>query len=275
MTTPVATARHRIASSARGPDGALRWGDATAMRELGAGLSGLAAQAIFGMPAARWLEIADLAALDAWIARGTTRPAILLGRLLAETPTLGACDVGLMPMARTDALLRVIAPALRRDPEFVRAPTWSGTPVETGALARRRDHPLVAALAARYGHAVVTRIAARIADLALLLLEITGSAPRSDAPPRVQLRALDADEGMAAVETARGLLLHRASLRDGRVANYQIVAPTEWNFHPDGALARGLEGLTASDRPTLVRHARLAVHALDPCVACHVEVGHA
>jgi Ni,Fe-hydrogenase I large subunit len=77
------------------------------------------------------------------------------------------------------------------------------------------------------------------------------------------------------VETARGLLLHRARLRGGRVADYQIVAPTEWNFHPEGALTRGLEGLTANDTPTLVKRARLAVHALDPCVACEVEVGHA
>jgi hypothetical protein len=275
VTTPVAAARHRIASSARGPDGAVRWGNAAAMRELGAGLSGLAAQAIFGMPPARWLEIADLAELGTWIARGATSPATLLGRALTETPTLGACDVALMPAPRTEALLRVIAPALRHDPEFVRAPTWAGTAAETGALARRRDHPLVAALAAQYGHAVVTRIVARMAELAMLLLELAGSAPQPDALPRVQLCPLDTDEGLAAVETARGLLLHRARLHNGRVADYQIVAPTEWNFHPEGALTRGLAGLAADDRPTLARHARLAVHALDPCVACQIEVGHA
>jgi len=275
VTTPVAAARHRIAASARGPDGAVRWGDAAAMRELGAGLSGLAAQAIFGLPPARWLEIGEQGELEAWIARGATIPAILLGHVLAETPTLCASEVALMPMPRTDALLRFIAPALRHDPEFVRAPTWAGTPVETGALARRRDHPLVAALAAQYGHAVVTRIVARMAELALLLLELAGSAPRPDALPRVQLCPLDTDEGLAAVETARGLLLHRARLRNGRVADYQIVAPTEWNFHPEGALTRGLVGLAANDGPTLVRHARLAVHALDPCVGCQVEVGHA
>ena len=114
-----------------------------------------------------------------------------------------------------------------------------------------------------------------MAELALLLLELAGAAPRSDAPPRVQLRPLDSDEGLAAVETARGLLLHRARLRDGRVVDYQIVAPTEWNFHPEGALAHGLTGLTATSGPTVARHAKLAVHALDPCVACQIEVSHA
>ena len=83
------------------------------------------------------------------------------------------------------------------------------------------------------------------------------------------------DEGLGAVQTARGLLLHRARLADGRVADYQIVAPTEWNFHPDGALVRGLRTIVADDGATLEQRTRLAVQALDPCVAFRIEVGHA
>ncbi len=82
-------------------------------------------------------------------------------------------------------------------------------------------------------------------------------------------------EGVAAVQTARGLLLHRARVEDGRVTGYQIVAPTEWNFHPAGALTRGLEGMRADDEATLRSDARLVVQGLDPCVACRIEVGHA
>ena len=77
------------------------------------------------------------------------------------------------------------------------------------------------------------------------------------------------------MQTARGLLLHRVTVRDGRVADYAIVAPTEWNFHPDGALARGLDGLTGEDIDMIERRTRLAVQALDPCVGCRVEVEHA
>jgi Ni,Fe-hydrogenase I large subunit len=94
-------------------------------------------------------------------------------------------------------------------------------------------------------------------------------------PPRVQSIALGNGEGLAAVETARGLLLHRARLQEQCVVDYQIVAPTEWNFHPDGALVRGLEGLEAGEEQHLVGAARLAVHALDPCVAFRVEMAHA
>jgi Ni,Fe-hydrogenase I large subunit len=77
------------------------------------------------------------------------------------------------------------------------------------------------------------------------------------------------------VETARGLLVHRVRIAEGRVADYRIVAPTEWNFHPQGALARGLVGMGAGNAIALKRQALLAVQALDPCVACSVEIAHA
>jgi Ni,Fe-hydrogenase I large subunit len=77
------------------------------------------------------------------------------------------------------------------------------------------------------------------------------------------------------VQTARGLLLHRVRLAKGRVAHYQIVAPTEWNFHPDGALVRALRRMVTDDRATLEQATRLAVQALDPCVGFRIEVGDA
>ena len=69
--------------------------------------------------------------------------------------------------------------------------------------------------------------------------------------------------------------MHRARVTQRGVADYAIVAPTEWNFHPEGALAKGLEGLAASDGASLARDANLVVQTLDPCVECTVVVGHA
>jgi hypothetical protein len=275
LATPVANVRHRIAATARSADGRSTLGDAAAMRALGTELSGLATQAIYGMPPAGWLELAGRRALDAWIARGATTCARLLGRILAEWPTLGRSDVGLMPAPRGDALRSVIVPALDRDPHYARAPTWDGLPAETGALARVRAHPLVAALADSAGHTAATRYVARLVDLASMLGELAGAPQAADALPWVQAFAVGEADGLAAVQTARGLLLHRARIAEGRVADYRIVAPTEWNFHPDGALAQGLAGMGAANEIALKRQAMLAVQALDPCVACRVEVVHA
>jgi coenzyme F420-reducing hydrogenase alpha subunit len=79
--------------------------------------------------------------------------------------------------------------------------------------------------------------------------------------------------GRALVETARGLLMHEIVLDGDKVAEYFIVAPTEWNFHPQGPLA----GLAAGGADALgsrgaARRGRaLAVAALDPCVRWELE----
>ncbi len=78
--------------------------------------------------------------------------------------------------------------------------------------------------------------------------------------------------GIAWVENARGLLIHQVQLAEGRVARYCIVAPTEWNFHPRGALALALADVPAADAEEARRRALRLVHSLDPCVACRVEV---
>jgi Ni,Fe-hydrogenase I large subunit len=177
-----------------------------------------------------------------------------------------------MPAAHRGVLAAVVVTAMRSIADFERAPTWSGAPAETGALARMREQPIVASFLAECGNAVPTRMVARLAELALLLERLGGVSGAASVADRVGGFSVEPGEGCAAVETARGLLLHRARVADGRVAEYQIVAPTEWNFHPEGALVRGLEGALAEDEAALARDARLVVQALDPCVACRVEV---
>jgi len=64
------------------------------------------------------------------------------------------------------------------------------------------------------------------------------------------------------------VLVHLIDL-DGageRIARYRILAPTEWNFHPRGALAAGLLGVHAPSAAELRRRADWLVQALDPCV---------
>ena len=47
---------------------------------------------------------------------------------------------------------------------------------------------------------------------------------------------------MAAVDTARGLLLHAVAVdAHGQVADWRILPPTAWNFHPEGAWAAALD----------------------------------
>jgi coenzyme F420-reducing hydrogenase alpha subunit len=227
-------------------------------------LPALAAQHVFGEPPATFLARRDL---DAWTASGATLPARLLAALLRDSPCLGRSDVALMPHPSRESLESNVLAGIARNPGYASAPIWNGEPVETGALARMRAHPLVAAVVTRDGHTAAARMTARLVELAFLL-EPGASAFADGFASRPH-------EGAGAVQTARGLLVHRARVEDGRIVDYRIVAPTEWNFHPDGALVRGLHGLAASEMGEIERRAGVAVQALDPCVACSIEVAHA
>ena len=155
--------------------------------------------------------------------------------------------------------------------DFAEQPDFAGLPAETGSLARRVGDPGVAALHVA-GQGVAARLAARYADLSFLagaLLE----------PQRLDgwLGAAQIGEnvGLARVETARGLLLHLIQVKDGRVGRYVIVAPTEWNFHPQGAFVREIADCPASTRGAAETAARRLALALDPCVAYEIVINNA
>jgi Ni,Fe-hydrogenase I large subunit len=112
----------------------------------------------------------------------------------------------------------------------------------------------------------VAHLLAQLIDLALRLNHHVA------ASGTLQSATLADGSGLGTAATARGLLLHQAHVAAGRVVHYRIVAPTEWNFHPDGALPRGLRGRAVADAAAARRDAQLLAQALDPCVACTVEV---
>ena len=80
-----------------------------------------------------------------------------------------------------------------------------------------------------------------------------------------------AGDGIAQVEAARGRLIHRMVVGHGHVTQYQIVAPTEWNFHPTGVAAQGLAKI-ASECGDLARKAHMFTNAIDPCVVYEIKV---
>jgi Ni,Fe-hydrogenase I large subunit len=162
---------------------------------------------------------------------------------------------------------------METDPDYARFPRWDGAPAETGALARQADAPLIAERLERDGRTASTRFVARLVELAALMRDLRARSARRVAA--VRSHALPNGVGLGLAETARGLLLHRVRVERGLVTEYGIVAPTEWNFHPQGPLARGLTGRSAADHGRLERDARLVVQSLDPCVACRVEVADA
>jgi hypothetical protein len=221
---------------------------------------------VLGTDATRWDgQVRDF---EAWIDRGSTAAARLLGQLRRDGPRFGASEVPLLPPFDDEMGRRIVA-ALDADADFERLPTFDGHPAETGAVARLVGQPLVAALGDAFGRSTLVRFAARLSELARIA--------RGDPPagPLAGSQRHGAGRGLGWVETARGLLLHLVELQDGTIRRYRIVAPTEWNFHPQGALAAATLGVQETSAAELARRTEWLLQSLDPCVAYRLQVEHA
>lgn len=239
-------------------------------------LEGLTVAALGGPPGdwpGLWSAASTDAALLRWARTDGAVAQRMLGRVLGEGHAgLGASPVTGLPDLDPGALAARLGAA--DGDAFVCTPQWDGAPHETGALQRQWAQPLVAACRARHGNALLTRQVARLSELAGVVVGIrglvdalaTGAGPDAPPPPPQRWDGV----GIAQVEAARGRLVHWVRLAGGVVDDYRILAPTEWNFHPRGALAQGLLTLPADDR--LPHLAQLLVDAVDPCVACQVTV---
>lgn len=229
---------------------------------------------VFGCPLEAWRHIADSAAFDGWLRGCTTPVGKALWRIAAQpfpASEVPAC----LPAAGHRGWVGEIVGALAGEAGFASAPVWRGMNCETGALARNRDHPLIESLVEAGGDPRLLRLAARLVALEQLARRLTDvDAGESDGGGFGGASAGGAS-GYGWVETARGLLMHHVALEDERVRSYQVLAPTEWNFHPEGPLKRELAQLDAADETALRRQAEVSVLALDPCVAYEVHIAHA
>lgn len=220
---------------------------------------------LLGEPAAQWLE-RDPDALECWLDAG----AAPVARLLAGSrgvPDRDREPLILIPAleALVDGDLAVLADLALADPGFCARPRWQGGPAETGALARQGDNRMLAGWLLERGRGAGARLLARLVELSAMPGWLMNAGPTV-----IRALALGEGAGLAAVETARGLLIHAVRLDDGRVSQYRIIAPTEWNCASDGPLVAALSGLAPG--PGLERRARVAVTAIDPCVAYGLEI---
>lgn len=244
-------------------------------------------QTVFGQPALQWLDaaVAEAAArtdgragenkgsaLQRWCAAHThpvarwldavrplavalqlpTRPLDVLDDLADDVPAEGALG------------LRALAARLADEPDFALLPLWQGDAAETGCWTRR-----ALPAAARRESSALGRWLARLAEL--LHLARPG--------PWLRFGALRLKDGQAVAwtEMSRGLLLHWVQLQGegagAAVQGCRVLAPTEWNFHPQGTLAKWL-----AQPGRTPRQVAAAVAALDPCVEVDVhpqEAAHA
>ncbi len=144
---------------------------------------------------------------------------------------------------------------------FCKAPHVDGEAKETGCFARFPDRD------DNFGNIFVRRLAALIFDMCRLpryMREFASEAIEETRP--------------GVTETARGTLLHHAKVvrRDWQfyVEDYAIVAPTEWNFHPQGSLYLSCHQVEMSRHDT-TQIIDTLIKLTDPCVSWKSEVTYA
>jgi hypothetical protein len=231
---------------------------------------------VLGASPQGWLErAADADGLRAWASAADTAAARLLRAVETRGwAALGRSTVPDLPRLFTGQLEGLFVG--EGSAALAATPLWQGGPAESSPFTRNLGQPLVAGLRRRCHNGLLPRLAAQLAELATLLpglrqgIEGLGSRATASASPASE--ALPAGVGLAQVQAARGLLVHRVAIGNGRVRDYRILAPTEWNFHPSGPVASGLAGLPPMDEDQLLGFAGLFVIAVDPCVDFAVTI---
>lgn len=164
---------------------------------------------------------------------------------------------------------------------WCKAPRLDGQVMEVGALARQviDGQPLLGELFQQQGANVYSRIVARMIELARVVLAMeTWLSNITPGAIVMGEQSLPTEAvGVGLTEAARGSLGHWLHIRNGHVLNYQIIAPTTWNFSPrdaagtPGVLEQALQGTPVQEgepQPVIVQH---IVRSFDPCMVCTVH----
>ena len=185
---------------------------------------------------------------------------------------------------------------------WIKAPRYDGKVMETGPLARiligyKRKNPHIRLLVDDF-----------LKDCDLELLDLSTSTGRNiarsiettyicnhifklisnliqnikyydtDTWTRYDFDTLKKDtNGKAFLEVPRGVLSHFIKIKDQKIENFSVIAPTTWNATPKnldgarGAYEEALIGLKIQDISKPLEVLRV-LHSFDPCLACAVHV---
>jgi len=216
-----------------------------------------------GMPLSEWRALDRYDALQIWFSKAHSPMAQLLSALDEPKHTRSGQNSSRLLPAWTAAEAQQ-ACAGKWNADFSARPEWLGGAAETGAWTYFADNRLLRDVAQQGRSKALIRLLARVMDV----VEMASGC----VAPRLDVASPAAGEGIAVVRTARGLLMHHVCLAEETVQEYEIVAPTEWNFHPDGAFAQDLRGQVEMDAGRLQQMANIEALSLDPCVAYEVEL---
>jgi hydrogenase large subunit len=177
---------------------------------------------------------------------------------------------------------------------WVKAPRYDGKAYEVGPLARMAvtyvsGEPTVKSLVDsvlskfKASPKALFSVLGRHAARALYTKYLADTMPgwllqlKPGEPAYVNYEIPDESNGMGLVDGARGALGHWIQIKDKKIANYQCVVPSTWNFGPiddkgqPGPVEQALVGTKIKDESNPFEIGRI-VRSFDPCLACAIHV---
>ncbi len=244
---------------------------------------------VFSYSTEDWLKIKNNSDLQQWAEQSNTVAAHSVNIICKRGwESQGFTDCNHLPELNKQHLLNILDSDAAD--QFIAQPDWHGDCYETTSLTRQAEQPIIKSLLNEFNATLLTRWVARLVELARIpqqlreqldLLVSTSQSLNTEAaissnPANASRENLS--PGLAQIEAARGRLIHRVQLDQGLISDYRILAPTEWNFHPQGLAAKNLHSLASSTlarshkKDKLEQLAHLMINAIDPCVGYTLRI---
>ena len=165
---------------------------------------------------------------------------------------------------------------------FTKAPRYDDKVVQTGPLGEELalGNPLFIALHEKYSDSTFVRELARMVRpirlAEMMRREVEGVIEHRKDPVYIKPKIKQNTQGVGLTHAARGALGHWIKIRNGKIANYQIISPTTWNGSPKdqhgnmGVWEKALIGVKIKDidNPMEMGH---IIRSFDPCLVCTVH----
>lgn len=177
---------------------------------------------------------------------------------------------------------------------WVKAPRYDGKVYEVGPLAGMAvtyasgDPNVKALIDSVLSHfkaspSALFSVLGRIAARALITKHIADTMPgwllqlKPGEPVYQKYEIPQESNGMGLIDASRGALGHWIEIKGGKIANYQCVVPSTWNFGPrddkgqPGPVEQALIGNKIKDESNPFEVVRI-IRSMDPCLACAVHL---
>jgi hydrogenase large subunit len=165
---------------------------------------------------------------------------------------------------------------------FAKAPRYNDEVYQTGPLGEflAIDNKLFKELYEKYSDSVFVREFARlfrpIRYIKAMQSEIEAIIKNLKDPIYIKPKLKPNAKGVGLAHAARGVLGHWIKIKNGKIDNYQIIAPTTWNGSPRdkngnlGPWEKALIGVEIKDTDNPIEMGHI-IRSFDPCLVCTVH----